>query len=455
MLDTPKRTLPLHPDHEARLARRSSSELNSLAIFVSESRALDSPAPGALNPDDLDCCEPLEPLESLEPLEALESESEQPASEVEQVEECPPKQAEDNDDTTLPDSTESQSQEDALPSAKHTKSASLRLSVIHLLKVATIGTILCWLLFTTALPATRAVWSHFTALSILALAVVFARPIASVVTFCNLLAGPSAQDCKLKPQLRLNLHVTKTSLLDEVTMNELFTLALSTLDTNQSLSQSLDMFRSYVLSFDFVIMYRSKLDGSLRGMFLMGQESTHARPDGKSAAVLKVGLALFREGYHGGPWFPLAVLYIVLLTKLSRPFTQVYIIMKCFSIRSYLFAVRNAQECYPRHDMPTPAWEKTVMDGFGRAMTSPSEQYDAVHGVIERKNSHLKKGIAEISEKDKQDPHIRYFEEQNPDWQQGHQLVVMGAVSAGCFCRGVLSAARRYLGNSRWELRAK
>jgi hypothetical protein len=80
---------------------------------------------------------------------------------------------------------------------------------------------------------------------------------------------------------------------------------------------------------------------------------------------------------------------------------------------------------YPRVNVETPSWEKSIMDSFGK--TKYPHEYDEKSGVIKYKTvkDRLKDGVAEITEKQLKDKDIQYFLSVNPEYDQGNDLVCL------------------------------
>lgn len=83
------------------------------------------------------------------------------------------------------------------------------------------------------------------------------------------------------------------------------------------------------------------------------------------------------------------------------------------------------KEFYPRVNVETPSWEKSIMHAFGK--TKYSHEYDETSGVIKYKTvkDRLKDGVAEITEKQLKDKDIQYFLSVNPEYDQGNDLVCL------------------------------
>lgn len=94
-------------------------------------------------------------------------------------------------------------------------------------------------------------------------------------------------------------------------------------------------------------------------------------------------------------------------------------VSKIYSLKPYVVGMKF-QHFYPRYDAETPKEMKTIIDQFARSVKRPTETYNPDTHVISSENnySHLKDCLTTISECDLENPHIRYFVENNPMWQK-------------------------------------
>lgn len=230
----------------------------------------------------------------------------------------------------------------------------------------------------------------------------------------NVAFGGKSSRRNMKQCLRLHGYVCKPELLDDISIQELFTFGSGMLESSITVEQ----FRKVLLSYKFVIICRERMDGSLRGMCLL--DKTTASHNGQDYVVIKLGLALFKSYYQGGPLLYYILLYHVVKQRLLHPFTPLYIMGKLFSYKSYLSMVRSIGEVYPRYDSPTPSFETDLINKFAKQVIMPHEDYSRTTFVLKRELSHLKSHIADVTEKDLANPHINYFVQRNPDWAKGH-----------------------------------
>ena len=222
---------------------------------------------------------------------------------------------------------------------------------------------------------------------------------------------------------RLHAYVCKTELLDEISVNELYRFVTSMLHTEVTIKQ----FHKHLLSYKYAITCREVHGGSLRGVFFVCVKPREL--DGQRYIFIRVGLTFFENGYQGGPLLYYVVAYHVLMQRLRYPRTPVYIAAKAFSYKSYLALVNSVKEVYPRLDAKTPPFIKKIIDNYALAVKHDDEHYDRESCVLKRELAYLKQPVAPISSADLSNPHIQFFNNQNPGWCKGHQLIMVARVT--------------------------
>jgi hypothetical protein len=90
--------------------------------------------------------------------------------------------------------------------------------------------------------------------------------------------------------------------------------------------------------------------------------------------------------------------------------------------KTYKFLPVFFEDFYPNIDGCKDSNYKAILDFF--AFFKFKENYDSKKGLImfEGKKDKLKKGVAEISDKNTLDKHTKYFLNKNPNWHQGDEL---------------------------------
>jgi hypothetical protein len=110
--------------------------------------------------------------------------------------------------------------------------------------------------------------------------------------------------------------------------------------------------------------------------------------------------------------------------------------------RTYRFLPVFFHEFYPRHDVPTPAAAREVIEALGRHKFPRS--FDARAGVVrsEAGQYRLRPGVADVTDERRHDPHVRFFVERNPRHADGDELCCLAPLSRENFTK----AAYRVIG---------
>ena len=110
--------------------------------------------------------------------------------------------------------------------------------------------------------------------------------------------------------------------------------------------------------------------------------------------------------------------------------------------KTYRFLPLFFHEFYPRYDMPTPAWARSVIDALANRKFPGC--YDAGAGVIRASagKDRLRAGVAELTAERLRDPHVRFFAERNPGHAAGDELCCVAPLTRANFT----AAAYRVIG---------
>ena len=244
----------------------------------------------------------------------------------------------------------------------------------------------------------------------------------------NISKGATSKRRSISAKIRLHVYVCETHLLDEVSVNELYTFLIKMMDSDVTIRQ----FHTVLLSYSYALIFRERKDGSLRGVTLL---NVSRRKHGKNYTLLQIGLSFFQNYYRGGPMLYYVVAYHILKELILHPFTPLYIIGKAFSYKSYVVLCHTLPLAYPRYDAETPEFEKGIINEFGTSVKLLNEVYDEEMFVLKRERTSMKEGVAVLTPESLNDPHIKFFVERNPGWRKGHQLITMGLVRWSDFLR--------------------
>lgn len=239
----------------------------------------------------------------------------------------------------------------------------------------------------------------------------------------NVAFGATSSRRNISHNLRLHAYVCKTVLLDASSLNELFIFAKGMVSSDITVEQ----FHRVLLGYKFIIICRERIDGSLRGMCLLDQ-SSHKQGD-QSYNVIKVGLALFNKLYQGGPLLYYIFFYHILKVLLLHPSTPLYIMGKCFSYKSYLALAQTLNHTFPCYNHPFPEFERSLLLEFANSVVKSGEIFNPETFVLQREISHVKDFVAPISDEQLQNPHIKFFIDQNPGWANGHCMFFISPIT--------------------------
>jgi hypothetical protein len=154
------------------------------------------------------------------------------------------------------------------------------------------------------------------------------------------------------------------------------------------------------------------------------------RHRGKIVHGIFSGDTVIEKDYWGQRTLGKAFLRYLLMKKLRRPLTPLYWLLITKGYKTYLMMANNFAEYYPRFDRPMPPEKQELLRSF-YSLLYPDE-YDAEKGVIMPVSEacHLKAGIAPISDHLLQtNPKIAFFQQINPDWQQGAELACLARMT--------------------------
>lgn len=152
--------------------------------------------------------------------------------------------------------------------------------------------------------------------------------------------------------------------------------------------------------------------------------------NGKITKGLFSGDTVIEKAHWGQTPLRTMFVWYIWRHKLKNPLTPIYWFLITKGYKTYLVLAHNFKVFYPRFDEVTPPTIKDSLDIYGRELSK--ERYDAdlglIHGDIQK--DRLASGVAPIPKGlARKNPHVAYFEEVNPNWEQGDELVCIGEIS--------------------------
>jgi len=174
---------------------------------------------------------------------------------------------------------------------------------------------------------------------------------------------------------------------------------------------------------------------------------------GRRLAVIFTSHVLLREEYRGHNLIQRLGLRVFLQTRMRYPLRSIYWFFDTFSYKSYLLLARNLREYWPRHDRPTPDWERGLMAHLSERTYGASWQPQ--QGIVVRSGRKKLRGEAAPLPADLSDaPDLQFYVRANPGHAAGDMLVCLCPLSLGNWAgvawralhREFLGAGRRYSG---------
>ncbi|MEP7346859.1 MAG: hypothetical protein ABI877_16420 [Gemmatimonadaceae bacterium] len=150
----------------------------------------------------------------------------------------------------------------------------------------------------------------------------------------------------------------------------------------------------------------------------------------RRVVVVFSGDTICDERFWGQRALHTAFLRYVLRVKIANPFTPVYWFLISKGYKTYLLLARNFPEFWPRHDRSTPVWQLQIIDELAREKYG--EAWLPNRGVLhfELPAGRLHDGVAAIGATEREDAHIRFFHERNPQATSGDELCCLGRINA-------------------------
>lgn len=150
--------------------------------------------------------------------------------------------------------------------------------------------------------------------------------------------------------------------------------------------------------------------------------------DGRKVVRIFTANTLVREDHRGRNIIQRMAVATYLRARLRHPLVRMYWFFDTYSYRSYLLLPRNFSAYWPRLGAPTPPEVLCVMDAIARPLYG--DAWDAGRGVVRADSGkRLKPFVAPIDEAVSQNPHVRFFLEQNPRHADGEMLVCMAPLT--------------------------
>ncbi|MBN2641305.1 MAG: hypothetical protein JXR78_06615 [Victivallales bacterium] len=113
---------------------------------------------------------------------------------------------------------------------------------------------------------------------------------------------------------------------------------------------------------------------------------------------------------------------------LQQPQFRWYWFIICKGYRTYRYLQVHFRRYWPALDVVTPPFEAEVLNTL--ALSRFGDDFNSETGIIATPNDYwLRDGIGDITSRELQKPHIRFFASMNPCWKTGTQLACLTELS--------------------------
>jgi len=190
---------------------------------------------------------------------------------------------------------------------------------------------------------------------------------------------------------------------------------------------------------DWVILLTD--DGTVAGF--SSQRLLRHRVNGSELTVLFSGDTVIHKRRWGSGLLPVTWVRLVLSLAAADPDRPLYWLLTTKGFMTYRFLPVFFKEYYPRRDTPIPPFERELIETLGVGLFP--DRFDPQAGVLLSATGaqRLKGGVAEITDKRRDDPEISFFERANPGHAEGDELVCIARCDESNLKPFILRRARR------------
>lgn len=173
---------------------------------------------------------------------------------------------------------------------------------------------------------------------------------------------------------------------------------------------------------NWVLLLRDETSNALKGFStLMLCQTTFS---GERISVVYSGDTIVDPSAWSSTTLPRAWIGAVNFLRQHYAENKLYWLLICSGFRTYRFLPTFWQEFYPRYDASTPVDVANLMASVGGEYYG--DFYHEATGIVRFQQPQiLREGLIEIPTGRKTNPHIQFFEEKNPGYRLGDELVCL------------------------------
>ena len=141
--------------------------------------------------------------------------------------------------------------------------------------------------------------------------------------------------------------------------------------------------------------------------------------------ILFSGDTIIDKSHWGSLALPVAWGRLMLSLHTTYPRTELYWLLTSKGYKTYRFLPVFFHEFYPCHTAETPAFERTLLRSLGAQQFGT--RFDEAAGVLRAQAGaqRLREGVADVDGRRLRDPHVAFFQRQNPGHGRGDELVCL------------------------------
>ena len=173
---------------------------------------------------------------------------------------------------------------------------------------------------------------------------------------------------------------------------------------------------------NWVLLLKDETSNTLKGFSTM--MLSHTTLLGEQISVIYSGDTIVDPSAWSSTTLPRAWIAAVNFLRQQYAENRLYWLLICSGFRTYRFLPTFWQEFYPRYDAATPANIANLMATL--AQEYYGDFYRKETGIVRFQYPQiLRDGLIEIPAGRQANPHIQFFEEKNPSYRLGDELVCL------------------------------
>ncbi|MBW4562419.1 MAG: hypothetical protein KME32_14965 [Mojavia pulchra JT2-VF2] len=199
-------------------------------------------------------------------------------------------------------------------------------------------------------------------------------------------------------------------------------IAMYALLNNHFKGVTWDAFQADLERKNWVLLLREEITNVLKGFStLMLCQTTFS---GERISVVYSGDTIVDPSAWSSTTLPRTWIAAVNYLRQYHAPNKLYWLLICSGFRTYRFLPTFWQEFYPRYDAATPADVANLTTHL--AQEYYGEFYEETTGIVRFQHPQiLREGLIEIPTGRQTNPHIQFFEEKNPGYRLGDELVCL------------------------------